>query len=274
MKLKFPVQKVYSYQTTLVMISSLLAFWPVIFWYINRLLDGSDEKFGILAFITAIIFLISQRTRTQSAPLPLILLSLIMLIYIISYIFIPPMLRAAIAITLLGVLFSHYFLGRSLSPAFWGLLLLSLPLMASLQFYAGYPLRWLVGNLAAHLLQLNGLAVTHTGTLLNWSGGSISIDAPCSGIKMMWFGFYLSFTLACFYNLKTLRFFALSIVTLAIIIAANTLRTSALFYIESGIVPMPAWAHDGVGVISFLAAAIAILWQANKLMPKASLCSV
>ncbi len=259
-------------QMTLLFSASLLALWPVLEWYTSRLLDSSDEKFGVLALITAIGYLLNQRANDRQARIPLLTLSLLMLVYLCSYVFLPPIFRAAIAITLLGVLCSQYFLGRGLSPALWGLLLLSLPVMASLQFFLGYPLRWLVGNLAAHLLQLNGLAVTHTGTLLNWDGGAVSIDAPCSGIKMMWFGFYLCFTLACVYRMHLARLVALSSMTLGIIIAANILRATALFYIESGLIAMPAWAHDGVGMVTFIAAAVAILWLADRLAPRSVLC--
>ncbi len=258
--------------TTLLFSASLLALWPVIDWYTKRLLDGSDEKFGVLALITAIGYLLTQRANDRQPQIPLLTLSLLMLVYLCSYVYLPAILRAAIAITLLGVLCSHYFLGRGLTPALWGLLLLSLPLMASLQFFLGYPLRWLVGDVAAHLLQLNGLAVTHTGTLLNWDGGSVSIDAPCSGIKMMWFGFYLCLTLACVYRMRLARLLALSLMTLGIIIAANILRATALFYIESGLIPMPTWAHDGVGMVTFIAAAIAILWLADRLAPRSVPC--
>lgn len=259
-------------QTILLFSASLFALWPVFEWYARRLLDGADEKFGVLALITAIGYLLTQRVNRQSSRLPLLALSLLMLVYICGYFFLPPLFRAAIAISLLGVLFSQYFLGKGLTPALWGLLLLSLPLMASLQFYLGFPLRWLVGDVAAHLLQLNGLAVTHTGTLLNWEGGAVSIDAPCSGIKMMWFGFYLCFTLACVYRIHLPRFLALCAMTLGIIITANILRATALFYVESGLLPMPAWAHDGVGMVTFIAAAMAILWFANKLAPRSVPC--
>jgi exosortase/archaeosortase family protein len=258
--------------TTLLFSASLLALWPVIDWYVNRLLDGSDEKFGVLALITAIGYLLTQRANDRQPQIPLLTLSLLMLVYLCSYVYLPAIFRAAIAITLLGVLCPHYFLGRGLTPALWGLLLLSLPVMASLQFFLGYPLRWLVGDVAAHLLQLNGLAVTHTGTLLNWDGGSVSIDAPCSGIKMMWFGFYLCLTLACVYRMRLARLLALSLMTLGIIIAANILRATALFYIESGLIPMPAWAHDGVGMVTFIAAAIAILRLADRLAPRYEPC--
>ena len=269
MKLKLDLNQ---NQATLLLCASLLALWPVIKWYASRLLDGSDEKFGVLALITAIAFLVTQRVDDRQHRIPLLMLSLLMLVYLCSYVFLPPILRALIAITLLGVLLSQVFLGRGLSPALWGLLLLSLPLMASLQFYLGFPLRWLVGNVAAHLLQLNGLAVTHTGTLLNWEGGAVSIDAPCSGIKMMWFGFYLCFTLACVYRIHLPRLLALCAMTLGIIITANILRATALFYIESGLLPMPAWAHDGVGMVTFIAAAMAILWFANKFAPRSVPC--
>ncbi|WP_034923523.1 archaeosortase/exosortase family protein, partial [Candidatus Accumulibacter vicinus] len=61
----------------------------------------------------------------------------------------------------------------------------------SLQFYGGYPLRVLAGSLAVALLQLNGLAVERAGAVLLWDGRQIAIDAPCSGLRMLWAGAYL-----------------------------------------------------------------------------------
>ncbi len=257
----------------IVLIASLLAFWPVVQWYAMRMLDGSDENFGLLALLTVAGLVLFQPAGNRQLGIPLSVISLLMGIYIISLFFLPPIMRAAIAMTVLGVLLSRRYSGQGLHPGLWGLLLLSLPVMASVQFYLGYPLRWIVGYLASHLLQLNGLTVTHSGTLLNWIGGSVSIDAPCSGAKMMWFGFYLCSTLTCLYRLSMIRLIALHSLTLMIIVVANTLRASTLFYIESNLIAMPGWAHDAVGVVTYIAAAIAILLLGNRLSSRFTLCT-
>ena len=62
----------------------------------------------------------------------------------------------------------------------------------------------------------------------------------------------------------------LSALTVLVIIAANTLRATTLFYIESGLIATPAWTHDGAGVLMYLLAATAIVWLASKL--RASQC--
>lgn len=260
------------YQNDIVLLCSLLALWPVFHWYALRMFDGSDESFGLLALITALGFVLTSRRADEGETIPLKSITILLGVYILGYFFLPPILRAAIAVTLLGLLLSQRYLGSRLHTGLWGLLLLSLPVVASMQFYLGYPLRWLVGQLAGRLLQLNGLAVTHAGAVLNWPGGTVSIDAPCSGIKMLWFGLYLSVTLACVYRLDTVKLIGLSALTVLVIIAANTLRATTLFYIESGFIATPAWTHDGAGVLMFLLAAAAIVWLAGRLKTRQMPC--
>ncbi|MDH5356999.1 MAG: exosortase/archaeosortase family protein [Gammaproteobacteria bacterium] len=261
-------------KSELVIIGSLLSFWPVINWYWIRMLDSSDDNFGLLALVTALGLVFLRRGESRSQVLPVMTITLLMLVYLISLFLLPPILRAAIAMTLIAVLLSHIYMGRRMQPGLWGLLILSLPVMASVQFYLGYPLRWIVGFVAEKLLQLNGLAVSHSGTVLNWSGGTVSIDAPCSGVKMLWFGFYLCFTLACLYRLSPVRLVALGTITSVVIVAANSLRATALFYTESGLIAMPGWAHNGIGIVMFIAAAILVVYSANRLNPRVVSCDV
>lgn len=262
------------FKTELVIVVSLLALWPVINWYTLRMLDSSDDNFGLMALVTALAFVFLRRCDYRPTALPIISITLLMLAYLVSIFLFPPIVRAAIAMTLIGVLLSRLYLGQGMHLGLWGLLFLSLPVMASLQFYLGYPLRWVVGFVAEKFLQLNGLAVTHSGTVLNWSGGTVSIDAPCSGVKMLWFGFYLCFTLACFYRLNFLRLVVLGITTGIVIIGANILRATGLFYTESGLITMPDWAHNGVGIIMFLAASILIVYFGNRFSLRSATCLV
>lgn len=262
------------YKTPIVIAASLLALWPVFFWYTLRMADGSDDNFGLLAMVTALGVVYTHRANYRPQSLSMVPLTLLMLAYLVSIFILPPILRAVLAMTLAGFILSQVFLGRDLNLGLWGLLMLSLPVMASVQFYLGYPLRWVVGEIAEGLLQLNGLAVTHSGTQLNWPGGSVLIDAPCSGVKMLWFGFYLCFTLACLYRLSCRQLAGLVIVSLVVIVCINALRASALFYIESGLITMPDWAHDGVGIVMYLIGAISIVFCVNRINGRATLCEV
>src|SRR5262249_56884850 len=114
--------------------------------------------------------------------------------------FLAPLPRAAIAATAIAATVSSMRFGRRLHLGVWGLLLLALPVVASLQFYLGFPMRAVVAKLAAPMLQINGFAVVAEGASLNWNGDPILIDAPCSGVKMLWTGFYLTCALASYYN--------------------------------------------------------------------------
>ena len=190
---------------------TLLALWPVWRWYGNRLLDSSDEHWGVLALVTALAFTLHRRHRSPIGTITLnyFRLSLGLLIYVLTFPFLPPMLRALLGMGVLGLLMAHFSETRRLSWGAWGLLFLSLPIMASMQFFVGFPLRWIAGALAAALLQMAGLVVSHQGTALVWSGGVVAIDAPCSGIKMLWTALYLACVFACGYRLIWWRFVSL-----------------------------------------------------------------
>jgi hypothetical protein len=39
---------------------------------------------------------------------------------------------------------------------------------------------------------------------------------------------------------------------MVVVLWANVFRSTALFYLEAGILPMQSWMHDGVGLLVFL----------------------
>src|SRR5262245_48765870 len=252
------------------------------------MIDQSDEAWGLVALVTAVLFVfLRSRTcrnergaekmkfnheetkdtnKSNSAPLRLMLPATLLLCYSLSYHFLSSLPRAAIAVTAIAATISDIRFGRRMHLGVWGLLLLSLPVVASLQFYIGFPMRAIVARLAAPMLQINGFAVTAEGASLNWNGDPILIDAPCSGVKMLWTGFYLTCALACYYKLNAKRTALACAAAFAAIIIGNTFRAAALFYVESGAanLPAPDWTHEGVGVVVFAATAIAIAWTVRK----------
>jgi exosortase/archaeosortase family protein len=250
----------------------LLALWPVWRWYVHRLSDQSDEAWGIVALVTAVLFVFPRGPEGDPGAgkldrMRLMLPAALLLCYALSYHFLSPLPRAAIAVTAIAATVSACRFGRRLHPGVWGLLLLALPVIASLQFYLGFPMRALVARLAAPMLQINGFAVVAEGASLNWNGNPILIDAPCSGVKMLWTGFYLTFTLACYYKLNAKRMALACAAAFGAIIIGNTLRAAALFYVETGAIniSLPGWTHEGVGVVIFAATAIAIAWMAQRI---------
>ncbi len=263
----------------------LTAFWPVWQWYAKRMAAGNaDDQWCLLAAVTAMACLLLERkrTRAQVSPNAWLIPTALMILYSATFHWLPPMLRAVIAVIAIGFTASQVLLRRSLPPALAGLLLLALPTIPLLQFYLGYPLRVLVGAVTAPLLQLAGLSVIREGTALNWSGQTIAIDAPCSGIKMLWAGLFLAFAVAWLYRLSAVKTAVATLLALVVIVAGNILRASALFYLEVEILSLPSFippnvAHNGVGIVTFVFTAIGIVasvqWlQRYRFIKPVSLC--
>lgn len=219
----------------------------------------SDEPWGILALITAIFFLIRKGEITKKVNhIPLIFSCTLVCIYCILYTSLPPLVRAVLAILSVSCTLSSFYLGKNLRLSILGLLILSLPIIASLQFYAGYPVRFLTSNIASALISATGYEVQAQGTILHWMGEVVAVDAPCSGIKMLWSGLYLSLSLSCIHEIGSLYTWLGYTLSVFIIFIGNVVRATLLFYSESGIVILPDWTHQGIGVVIFFFVALAI----------------
>ncbi|WP_455212511.1 archaeosortase/exosortase family protein [Kaarinaea lacus] len=245
----------------LILFVSFIALWPVWRWYGLRVYSSSEEIWGVVAVITAIVFLYMTRPLEKklvsiswSIPIALIVF------YIVALWFLPPLIRAVVAMGLITNLISQYWYQKQFHMGLGTLLMLALPVVASLQFYLGYPMRVAVGSMTEILLQFNGLSVVREGTVLNWGAQLISIDAPCSGVKLLWVSLYVSSALACFVRLSNVQTAALFSVLPLIVLCANVFRATALFYLESGILPMQSWMHSGVGLIATFFAVGIIVW--------------
>lgn len=236
----------------------LLAFWPVWQWYGARVFDSADGKWGLLVAGSAALLLWWKRAPPCETILRLWLPTLLLFLYAITYSFFPPLARAAIAVTAIGCTLSSLVTGRLFHPGLLGLFYLSLPVIPSLQFYGGYPLRVFVGSVTAPILRLGGFNVFQEGTCLNWDGQLIWIDAPCSGVRMLWVGLYLACALASIYSLRPLKTLYVLTSAFIVVIFGNIFRAVALFYLEAGIIKMPAWSHDYVGVVAFVLVAAGI----------------
>lgn len=283
----------------------ILAFWPVWKWFWWRLTVCPNEIWELLPLGVVPLLLslrknpyslsrrdnpiLAQRfiagctsNREQKVPLVtaesldsqtsldqftsgLCLPAVLTLLYATSYPFLPPLLNAALALTALNATLSAFCLGTRFHLGLWGLMLMSLQILNGLQFYLGFPLRVFVAALVAPLLNISGFPVIREGTCLNWAGEMVLIDAPCSGIKMLWTGLFLSFALACFYNLNWRRTILIALCAMVVVILGNVLRAAALFYVEAKILDMPAWSHTGIGVMVFMIVAVTIALCAEKI---------
>jgi exosortase/archaeosortase family protein len=257
----------------LILSIQVLAFWDTWRWYVSRAVYSWDQPWGVLALIAAIVFLVASRKPWPQTERSLLLPTLLTIFYAATYLPFGPLARATVAFTAIAVTMSSLRFGKSFHPGLFGLFYLSLPTLPTLQFFGGYPLRVVVAELTAPILRLNGFAVAPEGTCLNWAGRMIWIDAPCSGIKMLWVGLFLTFVVLCLYELPLLKTLLVLPLAGVVILITNVFRAVALFYLEADVLSLPSWGHEYAGVIAFMleaAGIIAVVW----LMRRRSVCAV
>lgn len=292
--------ELFSENMILLLALQLIAFWHIWVWYLKRITDISDEPWGILALLTAIIILfLDSEQKYDNLIFPvkcqsngrLILLKKIpeknkvinesqqeikyiipiafILLYAFTNQYLPEIFQAAIAFITIGYSLSYYKLGK-ISSGIIGLFIISLPILPSLQFYLGYPLRVFTSTITIYLLKLNGLFVLQEGTCLKFGNQSICLDVPCSGIKMLWTGLFLCFAICSLYKLNFKQTFLLSVFSFIAIIIGNIIRATALFYTESKIFLLPEFSHEGIGMIVFFFMVISISFVAEYMRMKKS----
>ena len=234
----------------LVVCCQLLAFWPTIRWYVTRSLDPSTGGWGLVALATAGCFL-SQARPAPTRPVPWCGLGGLTLLYAGLQGRVPPLVSAIVAVMAMAWTISTLRLGRRLHPGFVGLLLLALPVVPTIQFFLGYPLRLLTAEGSVWFLRACRIPVVRQGTLLRWAGELVVIDAPCSGVHMLWTGMFLAAAIACFHELRWLPAVAFAAWAGLLILLTNALRSGLLFLTETGLWPSFPGLHSGIGLAVF-----------------------
>jgi exosortase/archaeosortase family protein len=252
------------------LISALVmaATWDAWRWYCGRVWSAPEEAVA-LALTAAFLGLLGVARRSlPAAPrsLPLLPIAALLALYAASHALLPPIMRAAVAIA--ATLFCLYVaLFKERPPvAFWGQVALALPVLPSLQFTLGYPMRVVSAAVAVVLLQAQGLTVARQGTFLLWRDEMVQFDAPCSGVNMLWAGLLLTLMGCVWLRLGALKVVIAVAFSVVIAVAGNVLRASSLFYVETGLIPQaPHWWHDGIGVAAFMLSAAVTLWLLGRL---------
>jgi exosortase/archaeosortase family protein len=238
----------------------LAALWPHGLWLARRFTDGSDEPWGLLALAT-VLALVARQRHCLVLPTRAALLAsgaLAVLAAVATFV-VPPIFAAGAAMLALAVFITSALPRRPAAPIVT-LLLLALPVIASLQFYLGYPLRLATAHAAAPLLALAGVEAQASGAALLWQGRTILVDPPCAGIGMLWVGSWAAALLSYLNDASPRRTLANGGVAAVAVFAANVLRNTLLFFPEAGLVPSPAWLHAAIGLAAFAAALVPILF--------------
>ena len=244
----------------------LAALWNLWHWLGTRLLSSGEPAWELLPLLSIVFFASTNRPRenTQLNSGSLILAAIALGVYSASTTVAPPVVRAMIAMVSLTFVISRLRFGTTFHPGVFTLLTLCLPVTDSLNFFLGYPMRAFVGEATVYLLNLQGLLVYREGVNLQFGDLLIVIDAPCSGVKMLWFGILLATNLSFLFRLSVRLFLPVLVTAFALIMLGNVMRASALFYIEGGLIEVPAWMHSAVGVAAFAFTSLSIACVVKK----------
>lgn len=236
----------------------IAALWPHWAYVAQRLVDGSDEPWGILAFLTVVALMARDRSLLQLPTRSALAASAALaLVAAVAHLVLPDLAAAAIAMLALGLYLVHAL--RRPAAALVVLLLLALPLIASLQFYLGFPLRLAVAEASSTLLSLAGIDATAAGASIVHDGTTVLIDAPCAGIGMLWLGSYTAALLSYLGRADARATLVNGTVAAFLVLLANVARNTVLFFPEAGLVDWPAWSHEAVGMAAFVAAIVPLI---------------
>jgi exosortase/archaeosortase family protein len=234
----------------------MLALLPVIHWFCQRLNDGSDEPLGLLTLVLALALAWRDRSSLVVSRAARIGGAVLILLSVIGIFGLPPLLRAGLAIT--GVAMTY---GIHRKCGLLGLLMLSLPVAASMQFYLGYPLRLVAAEGTIRLLELFSIVAFRSGTQIELGGKIIGVDPACSGVRMLWHALVAAMALAAIHRLTWRATVIGGLLAIVLVIPANVMRATLLVAKETGNLPGMFIDHGGVGLVSF-AVILLPLWLA------------
>lgn len=238
----------------------VLATWPSVAWAVRRLLDDSDDPLGIVALGALGLALWHARPRFARSPriAPMGVAATLVVASDFPLAAMPDLVRALLAsIAVVMALAAIADPDEPIAP-YAGLAILALPLLSSLQFYAGFPLRVVTAEASRWLLTAAGSEVVRVGTALIVDGHLVLVDAPCSGVQMAWVGYFTACVTAWMFRVSNRAFVARLPLVSATVLAGNIVRNTVLVAAEADRVEMTDAMHAAVGLLAFAGVATII----------------
>lgn len=232
------------------------ALTPTWFWMAQRMRDGSDDPLGLLAL--AALAVLVWRARKALRPSPCLgWLALAIAGTVVATLAhsgtgalpaLPPLFAGLLAVLALTAGLLAFLPRRIAAAPVAGLAVLALPLLSSLQFYAGYPLRVVTAE-ASRWLLAPGFEVSREGSTLLVDGRLVIVDAPCSGVQMVWLGYFTACAVALWAERTDRQFLARLPVVGVLVLTGNIVRNSLLVAFEGAGHALAPWAHDVLGLV-------------------------
>ena len=242
------------------------ALWPHWRWAAARLADGSDDPLGLaaLAMLLLIMARMTPRLRREPAPAWLALAVLLTAAATVLGLFAPALLAALVAaLAFASALAAFAPPGTAVLPLA-GLAALALPVVSSLQFYAGFPLRVVTAEASTWLLDGAGFVASRDGSAMLVDGRLVVVDAPCSGVQMVWMAWFCACAVAGWRRLPD-RVFAKRLAFVGLVVlAGNIVRNSVLVGLEARGAAASPWQHEAIGLVVLALVCATVTWLVGR----------
>lgn len=242
-----------------------LALWPTWWWMGQRMADGSDDPLGLLALAALGGLLWQHRRQLRAAPRlgfqAAALTGAVLTTALHQQL--PDLVVALISLLSIAAGLIAFLPARVATAPVLGLSVLSLPLLASLQFYAGFPLRVVTAELSRWLLSI-AYTVERTGSSLVVNGQLVIVDAPCSGVQMAWLGYFTACVVALATSRGNKTFLLRLPVVGALVLLGNVLRNTVLVALQASGTAVPGWGHEAVGLVVLATVCLGIAWAMGR----------
>ncbi|MDZ7921489.1 exosortase Q [Rhodoferax sp.] len=242
-----------------------LALWPTWWWMGQRMADGSDDPLGLLALAALGGLLWQHRRQLRAAPRlgfqAAALTGAVLTTALHQQL--PDLVVALIGLLSIATGLIAFLPARVATAPVLGLSVLSLPLLASLQFYAGFPLRVVTAELSRWLLSI-AHTVERTGSSLVVNGQLVIVDAPCSGVQMAWLGYFTACVVALATSQRNKTFLLRLPVVGVLVLLGNVLRNTVLVALQASGIAFPGWGHDAVGLLVLATVCGGIAWAMGR----------
>lgn len=226
------------------------ALWTHWRWAGARLADGSDDPLGLaaLAVLAWMVLRLAPDLRGNPRPAWMAAALALSVFATVAVFAAPPLVGALLAVLALACGLRAFIPDGRPTLGLAGLAVLSLPIVSSLQFYAGHPLRVVTAQASTWLLQLGGMDATREGTAMRVDGQLVIVDAPCSGVQMVWLAYFTACTAAAWLGVADRRLLrCLPWVGLAVM-AGNVARNTVLVAMEATGTRPGELMHQAVGL--------------------------
>lgn len=237
------------------------ALWPHWRWAAARVADGSDDPLGLAALAALAVVVVKLEPQLRASPKPAWLIAAMgtTVAATLASFHLPPLIGALLAaLAMVAGLRSFMPSGLAVLPMA-GLAVLALPVVSSLQFYAGYPLRVLTAQLSTWLLQGLGMAAERSGSSMTVQGRLIVVDAPCSGVQMVWMAYFCACAVAAFSGLRDRQLLARLPWVGLLVLVGNVVRNSVLVALEAQHEQVSEAVHQGVGLVVLVMVCAAVV---------------